>query len=564
MNSEGQLCVKLIHCGNKNIANRKDVSEKNVFYMPMGLFPLASVLKQNGIDAEIIHLDLVTGDQIEDILDFRTLDAVGLDCHWANQSLGVLDTARLIKKLNPDVFVFLGGYTASFFAGEIMSEYLAVDAIIRGDGEVPIVALCRRLFGSLDNRSNIALDDVPNLVWRRNENELVVNEISYVAAAHDMERLEFAEVDLLRDWKWYRDLCTFPTRFTPLNSMPQFLLEVGRGCPYACSFCGGNVEAQRRISNRNKPVVRSVDSVIHTIRKAASFGFSFFYTSFEFEGSDEWYIELFRRIEKEKLDIAFGYGCWRIPSRPLMDAISKSCRWALIEISPETGVAELRRRNKDNRLFYTNTELEQCLDYMGAKENVKAQLFFGHYLPFDTVETVFATLSYITQLFSEYSRFVEFEYDNLSTDPCSLLYLYPEKYQVDIQVRCFTDYMAKLEEYYLMGKDPLPDMTMFRPRGISEAESGVVSTKLRLFKHLLSDFPNSVLMVMAKSKTANVISDYLCKVDLSSLWSVDAKDVLLNICEEHSLLSAELIELVTREHDKRRQRRQWSLYKMAF
>jgi hypothetical protein len=92
MNKTNQLCVKLIHCGNKNIANQDDREEKSNFYIPMGVFPMASHLRKNGFDVEIINLDL-DDYNIEEILDCRILDAVGLDCHWVNQSLVVLDTA---------------------------------------------------------------------------------------------------------------------------------------------------------------------------------------------------------------------------------------------------------------------------------------------------------------------------------------------------------------------------------------------------------------------------------------------------------------------------------------
>ncbi len=549
MNSKKQLCVRLVHCGNRNIANPKDTLEKNAFYLPMGLFPLASILKRNGVDVEIISLDLVTSDRIEKILNFETLDAVGLDCHWVNQSLAVIDTVKLIKNTNPDVFVFLGGYTASFFAKEIMSGYPSIDAIVRGDGEVPIVELCNVLYNNaLDaNCRSVAFRDVPNLVWRKNDGELVFNELSYVATAADMEYLEFAEVNLLRNWDWYRDMCRFWTRFTPLNSFPLFFLEVGRGCPYACSFCGGNVEAQGQISNRNASVFRSADSVIRTIKTAVSCGFSLFYLCLESEKSDEWYVDLLRRIREQKLNIALAYGCWRIPSRTLVDALSESCSWAVIEISPETSVLELRRRNKDRRLFYTNAELEQCLEYIDTKNNVRAHLYFRYYLPFDTEETIFTTLDYITRLFLKYSRFVEFEYDNSSIEPCSLLYLYPEKYQVDIKVHCFGDYLASLEEYHLLKKDHLPDAILLKPRSISEEEIDRINKKIQLFKHFIAYFPNSVTMLLEKCGTVSVISDYLREADLSNFGLADAQGILLRMCEKYAILDPELIESITVE-----------------
>lgn len=63
-----QLRVKLIHCGNSNIANPMDTVDKNIFFMPMGLFPLAKTLKDNGFDSEILHLDLEKGKKLMKLL----------------------------------------------------------------------------------------------------------------------------------------------------------------------------------------------------------------------------------------------------------------------------------------------------------------------------------------------------------------------------------------------------------------------------------------------------------------------------------------------------------------
>ena len=145
MNSNNQFCVKFIHCGNISIANPEDKEQKNIFFMPMGLFPMADVLNKNGLDVEIIHIDLEVGKTIDEILDFAQVDMVGFDNHWVNESVVVMETAELIKKINPEIFVVIGGFTASLFAGEILADFPQIDAVIKGDGEVPIVELVRVL-----------------------------------------------------------------------------------------------------------------------------------------------------------------------------------------------------------------------------------------------------------------------------------------------------------------------------------------------------------------------------------------------------------------------------------
>ena len=97
MNSNDLLCFRLFHCGNTNVANPRDSQEKNIFFMPMGLFAMANELNKNKVNVEILHSDLEAGKDIREILDFDTVDVVGFDDHWVNGCVVVMDTAALIN-----------------------------------------------------------------------------------------------------------------------------------------------------------------------------------------------------------------------------------------------------------------------------------------------------------------------------------------------------------------------------------------------------------------------------------------------------------------------------------
>jgi radical SAM superfamily enzyme YgiQ (UPF0313 family) len=554
MNSNGQLCVKLIHCGNRNILNPADNLTKSIFYMPMGLFPMATNLKAIGVDVEILHLDLEGGRDIEEILDFTTLDAVGLDCHWINQSLVVMNAVELIKKIKPGLFIFLGGFTASFFAEEILGDYPGTDAVVRGDGEVPITALARILKNNVlqGNLHGDNFETVPNLAWRKTDGQIVRNDISYVADSTNMEQLDFAQVDLLRNWNYYRDLCKYWSEFPSINQAPMFFLEVGRGCSYNCSFCGGNSRAQFAMNRRKKYTVRSIDSVILTIRKAMTFGYSFFYTCFDFEGSDEWFIRLYRRIKGENLKISLGYGCWGIPSKTLIDTLSESSDQAVIEMSPETANLNLRKKNKDLRLFYTNKQMEECLDHIGTKPNLKAQLYFGYFLPFETRETVFETIDYIMELFVKYAPFTEIYYMNLSTDPAALSFFFPEEYDMDIEASNFRDYLLKLQEIYVARKEATSWLTLSRPRSITDDDIATLTKTLDVFEKIFSFFDRSILLILRKVNKPNILSGYLKRIDFSvspnRVFSMeDIKNLLLDIAGEHQIQDPEITAQLDKE-----------------
>jgi len=558
MNSKGQFCVKLFHCGNNSIVNPNDQSEKNIFFMPMGIFALADILRKNGVDVEIINSDSEKGKNLQELIDFIALDAVGFDCHWANQSLAVLETAGLIKRIKPEVFNFLGGFTASLFAGEILSGYPQIDAVIRGDAETPIVQLCMSLLSYKflsDAKGDRALDHVPNLVWRDKENKIRENNFSYVATSEDMDKLDFASIDLLRNWQYYRKRSIYwtnfaPFNFAPFNLSPFFMVEVGRGCQSGCIFCGGNCEAQKKINNRDDIVYRSVDSVITTIKKAMSFGFRTFITDFEFKGSDKWYSDLFDRIEKEKLDIVYVHSSWSLVSKTLIDAISAGFEKAFVQISPETSDVELRKKNKGARGSYINDELEECLDYIKTKKNVKVQLYFGYFLAYESKETVFSTIEYIMKLLLKYPNLLELAYLPFSTDPASLLFSNPEKYDVDMEVATFQDYIKCIEEAYIEKNISKPDMRLFKPRGISKDDAVWLETRIELFNYLFSSYRKSISYLLEKTGDPDTIIKSIKEVDVCMSHDVSDKmrDMLYDTCSDSGILDAYLVETINKEH----------------
>jgi radical SAM superfamily enzyme YgiQ (UPF0313 family) len=553
--------VKLIHCGNNSLANPEDQCEKNIFFMPMGLFALASALNQNGIDAEIINSDSERGKKIDEILQFSELDAVGFDCHWVNQSLAVLETAELIKKLKPEVFVFLGGFTASLFAEEILRGHPQIDAIIRGDADLPIVELCNALrdrspadHGPTGERKPRPLGDVPNLVWRGDGQRIEVNDFSYVATAEEMEGLDFAAIDLLRNWEYYRKRSIYWTRFAPLNFAPlnlspMFFLEVGRGCRNQCLFCGGSAEAQRRINARRRIAARSVDSVMATIRKAMAFGFRTFFADFEFPRSDEWYKRLFGRVEQEQLGIHFVYSCWGLVSKGVVDALSQGFERAFIQLSPETADVELRRKNKGVSAFYTNDELKECLDYIATKGNVKVQLYFGYFLAFEKAETVLGTLEFIMELILEYPELIEVAYLPFSTDPGSMLFFHPEEYDVDMEVRSFQDYIGEIRDAYVVTKMSSPDMRLFKPRSLSGGDAVELERKIELFRYLFQAYRRSVSYILEKTGSPGIILRILREMDIEvgTDTSEKVKEKLVEISEETDLADPHLLETIEME-----------------
>ena len=96
--------------------------------------------------------------------------------------------AKIVKEKCPQTFITLGGFTASYFAQEIMENYPFIDSIIKGEGEIPIRELAEKIANNDEN-----LSTVPNLFWRKNR-EIVHNSNTFVATDEDLNSFTFFDI----------------------------------------------------------------------------------------------------------------------------------------------------------------------------------------------------------------------------------------------------------------------------------------------------------------------------------------------------------------------------------
>ena len=166
----------LLHIPKLHILENGAASSIN--FIAMGIYSLCHQLVINGFDAEVVHLS------VEKYLDKNfsaakyvkdnNIKFIAISLHWHPQTFDVIEIAKSIKKENPDVFISLGGFTASFFAREILEKYPFIDAIIKGEGEKPIAELAEAVFNKKADMS-----DIPNLCWRDNSG-IKINKNFYI------------------------------------------------------------------------------------------------------------------------------------------------------------------------------------------------------------------------------------------------------------------------------------------------------------------------------------------------------------------------------------------------
>ena len=159
-----------------------------------------------------------------------------------------------LKKLLPDMDIWLGGPEVSYLSEKFLRENTYVKGIIRGEGEVTFRELVSFY---VDKDKN--LSDICGLTYREEE-IITTGERELV----DMDTLAFA----------YKDLKDFKNRI--------IYYESSRGCPYSCSYCLSSVDKSVRFRslelvekellffiNNKVPQVKFVDRTFNCSHKHA-------------------------------------------------------------------------------------------------------------------------------------------------------------------------------------------------------------------------------------------------------------------------------------------------------
>lgn len=145
-------------------------------------------------------------------------DAVGFSCYIWNIEM-TLHIAEMLKKVLPNVFIFLGGPEVSFESSLLLKENNFIDLVIRGEGEKIFYSMAKSLInGSFDFSS------INGVTYRKGE-EIVANP---------------SEKEL--------DLNDIPFSCGNLQDMENKIIyyESQRGCPYNCQFCLSSIDGRVR------------------------------------------------------------------------------------------------------------------------------------------------------------------------------------------------------------------------------------------------------------------------------------------------------------------------------
>jgi radical SAM superfamily enzyme YgiQ (UPF0313 family) len=413
---------------------------------PVGVLGLADYLRQNHYDSRMIHLGVERHKHgaidLDRIIAEERPAIIGLSLHWHFQSYDVIEVARKIKLSHPEIAVLLGGFTASYFAEEILRSFDCVDFIIRGDAEVPVAELVAQ------HRSGRDYPRVPNLAFRR-DGAPTLNPISYVADAKMLDSICFTDFTLMKDWPVFVESFSRYMSLDGLSPATQkaifgwkkvYQVLLGRGCNGNCSYCGGSREAQQIINNRSTVCMRSVDSVLASLQDLQRFGFDATCLALDplpREKAEEFYIALFEGMQRLGISLSCEVERYSLPSREFLRRFRELLPGdSFVTLSPNSHSEEIRRKNGLYR--YSNQELEDCLRVMD-EEGVSCALFFTCGLPFENRDALKGMAQYQQELRKRFKR-VQCKTSMIEIEPGSPMSRESGAYGVEPQRTTFEDY----------------------------------------------------------------------------------------------------------------------------
>jgi len=220
------------------------IHEEDVRSMPIGLYNVAAVLKNDGYAVALLNLNAggQSPEQAMELIEQFRPDVIGFSILNANR-WGGIEIARRVKALDARIVTVFGGVGASYLWEHLLTHFAAIDYVVIGEGERAFLNLVQRI------ENNPAAD---------------VSRMGGIAYRKDGRPVKTACDPFIEDLDQLPD----PTHYFTYHH-----LALTRGCPANCRFCGSPGVWGRQVR------FHSPGYFVGQIQRLASRGVSFFHIS---------------------------------------------------------------------------------------------------------------------------------------------------------------------------------------------------------------------------------------------------------------------------------------------
>ena len=245
------------------------IHAENVESMPIGIYYVASFLKEKGYDVEILNWQKLgrSPEEIRAVLVEKKYDIIGFSILQANR-WGGIEIARVAKQMYPDVKIVFGGITPTFLWKHFLTHFAEIDYVVCGEGEVTFL----RLIECLEKEEFEKISTIRGIAYRKGKTPV-----------------RNPDAELVRDL----DELPNPAKYYTFEH-----LALTRGCPGNCTFCGSPKYWGQRV--RFHSASYFVDQLEFQYKRGISF---FLISDDTFTFKKEKVIEICRQILERGLNI---------------------------------------------------------------------------------------------------------------------------------------------------------------------------------------------------------------------------------------------------------------------
>lgn len=158
-------------------------------------------------------------------------DIIAFSCYIWNINL-ILEVAMELRKVLPEVKIWLGGPEVTYEAHKMLEKYQFIDGIMVGEGEKTFLNLCDYYM-----EESIELEDVCGIAYRESAKLAVKNPMDgscmEIVETKPQEPMNMDDIPFV-----YEDMSQFKNKI--------IYYETSRGCPYSCSYCLSSIDKRVR------------------------------------------------------------------------------------------------------------------------------------------------------------------------------------------------------------------------------------------------------------------------------------------------------------------------------
>ena len=164
---------------------------------PLGLLRLLTWMEKNDYTSDVYDINNLRHSDEEIIENFKKVkpDVVGLSAVLSHCYPNVKRITKILRKLNPNVWIVVGGHLTS--SSDVLLRRTETDVCVIGDGEIPFVKLLDYFKSNpRNNKNREGLKNIKGLAFIDGNDEVLVTGNSEQLPA---SKLEYPNYDILRD-----------------------------------------------------------------------------------------------------------------------------------------------------------------------------------------------------------------------------------------------------------------------------------------------------------------------------------------------------------------------------